>query len=214
MSLVRDTFGRTVEQATREGYPDPIAKAKEAIRPLKEGLPGFCGSGIFKTRKDTGLVEHSGILVVDVDNFSTVEALQQMRHLVENDPHIQAAFVSPSGTGLKALIRIRADRDSHRRSFLAAQRHFRERYSVEIDNCGDLSRLCFVSHDPDTFVRGEEAVILEPLPPTPPNKPTPALQAKPVGLSPNIPRTMPEMRSYLLTATATICATFTRSIRG
>lgn len=170
VSLVRDTFGRTVEQATREGYPDPIAKAKEAIRPLKEGLPGFCGSGIFKTRKDTGLVEHSGILVVDVDNFSTVEALQQMRHLVENDPHIQAAFVSPSGTGLKALIRIRADRDSHRRSFLAAQRHFRERYSVEIDNCGDLSRLCFVSHDPDTFVRGEEAVILEPLPPTPPEQ--------------------------------------------
>ena len=86
-----------------------------------------------------------------------------MRAKLANDPYIQAAFISPTGTGCKALVRIPADASTHAGSFAAARKHFKEAHGITIDeSCKNLSRLCYVAHDPDAFIRGEDAKLLEP----------------------------------------------------
>ena len=43
----------------------------------------------------------------------------------------------------------------------------RDTYNEEVDElCKNVSRICFVCHDPDIFIRAEDTVLLEPLPAT------------------------------------------------
>jgi hypothetical protein len=99
----------------------------------------------------------------DIDNLGA--KIELIRRQLKTDPHVQAFFTSPSGTGLKVLFRVEPDGNTHRRSFYAVEKHVRDIYNVRIDQaCKDVSRLCYVCYDPDIFIRKEEAVLLEPLP--------------------------------------------------
>ena len=98
---------------------------------------------------------------VDLDSLNG--NLDSIREKLLQDKHVMACFVSPTGSGLKALIPIQADAGSHEASFRAAQRLFQERYGIAIDEqCKDVARLCFVSADPNILVR-DSAEILQPL---------------------------------------------------
>jgi phage/plasmid-associated DNA primase len=91
-----------------------------------------------------------------------------LREKLKSDPCVLTGFVSPSGRGLKAWVRIHPDASLHRASFLAAQRHFKEAHGVDIDDdCKDIARLCFVSDDPDMLIRTGPVEILEPDAPEP-----------------------------------------------
>jgi putative DNA primase/helicase len=117
-------------------------------------------------RCEAGIIEHSSLLCLDIDNNLKGEK-------VNSSPHVQFSFRSPTGTGLKVGIRIRPDPARHGRSFLAAQKYFKEHFGIEIDKaCRDCSRLCFISEDPDLFIREDDAEILEPLEPEPEPSPS------------------------------------------
>jgi hypothetical protein len=128
---------------------------------LKRQLPCFMASGTSKAgHKAADFGDHSGLLQVDVDDVGEEKAAE-LRDELGHDPHIFAAFVSPSGSGVKALIRIPADRDKHPASFSAVSEYLRSKYAVEVDGkCKDISRLCFVSDDPE-LVLNADAVELE-----------------------------------------------------
>ena len=117
---------------------------KEKRQTLKKFLPCVCFSGKFlKGRKDTDLIEHSGFIVLDFDNIDDLRNKQN--DLINND-FVYACWVSPSGNGLKALIRI-ADGRKHREHFAALKEMF-----PEIDNSGaNQSRVCYESYDPDIY---------------------------------------------------------------
>ena len=158
-------WARQVE-TIREIYAEVCAmegreEAKKAVKKLKEKLPGFLTSGTFSKRDSAYLVEHSGLLCCDLDECSDIEAV---RAKLAVDLFVAAFFASPTWSGLKVILRIRPDASSHLRSFHAAREHFRRGYSLEIDDCQDLARICFVSHDPELFMRNGETKILEPLP--------------------------------------------------
>ena len=55
----------------------------------KKNLPAFTISGKFSKRSATKLLEHSGLLQIDIDN---VEAPEELRDRLKQDPHICAAF--------------------------------------------------------------------------------------------------------------------------
>lgn len=130
---------------------------KEADGPKKR-LPAVLWSGIFLRRASDALKKHSGLICVDLDHLD--DKLEATRDLICADPHTLAAFVSPTGTGLKVLFRCDADRD-HATSFRAAERYVFEHFGLEIDKaCKDVSRLCFVSWDPDAFI-ARDAVPLD-----------------------------------------------------
>ena len=159
---VKTRYLSAFQAAKQQGNPNPYETAKEAVRDIKKRLPGVLFSGEFSQRGNEHIISHSGLLCLDIDHLEDGASLKLA---LASDDHVQACFVSPTGSGLKVLLRIAPDVTSHERSFLAAQKYFRERYSANVDNCKDLARLCFVSHDMDIFLRAEDATLFEALPP-------------------------------------------------
>src|SRR6266568_2336919 len=127
--------------------------AKKAVAELKKSLPGVLWSGQFKTRDknvavEERLVRHSGLLCADLDDLG--DCLAKVRALLLTSPHLWALFTSPTGTGLKAIFRVRPDAALHLASYRAVERHVHHLVGVQIDAaCKDLARLCFVSFDPE-----------------------------------------------------------------
>lgn len=117
---------------------------KEKAQVLKGKLPSVCFSGKFKKdRKDADLIEHSGFIVLDFDH---VENMRERQEEIINHDFIYACWVSPSGTGLKALVKI-ADGSKHREHFEALREIF-----PELDKSGiNVSRLCYESYDPHIY---------------------------------------------------------------
>lgn len=117
---------------------------------LKKGLPAICFSGTFKKRADEAIIDHSGIICLDFDGYETTDMMQEDKHLMTQDEHVMAVFVSPSGNGLKVLVKIPADPDNHKRYFEALQAHFNSEYfDVTSKN---ISRVCYESYDPEIYV--------------------------------------------------------------
>lgn len=125
---------------------------KEKRQSLKKYLPCICFSGKFSQgRRDTDLIEHSGFIVLDMDNVSDLRNRQT--EIINND-HVYACWVSPSGNGLKVLIRI-ADGGKHREHFAALKDVF-----PAADNSGaNPSRVCYESYDPDIYIYPDATVF-------------------------------------------------------
>ena len=116
-------------------------------------------SGIFSIRADKAIIQHSGYICLDFDHLKDVEAT--FRQLKE-DQYFDTLllFRSPSGDGLKWVIsftdsyfRYGNDGESlgeyQERFFISLYNH----YDVEVDkHCRNLSRACFLPHDPDAFL--------------------------------------------------------------
>lgn len=118
----------------------------------KKKLPAVMWSGNFTRRAADALLAHSGHICVDLDKLG--DRVEGIRDTICADPHTVAAFVSPTGTGIKVVFRCDPTKE-HVASFRAAERYVAEHFGLEIDPaCKDVSRLCFVSHDPDAFVAG------------------------------------------------------------
>ena len=76
---------------------------KDRASELKKNLPSICFSGVFKERKDECLIEHSGYMILDFDHVENVETKKEE---VFKYNFVKAAWISPSGNGVKALIKI------------------------------------------------------------------------------------------------------------
>jgi hypothetical protein len=195
-SIKGDQFRKCVDEIRRI-FQETLAvqnrkAAKAAIRRLKACLPAVLFSGTFSVRNASGLIQHSGVLCCDLDDLG--EQLHKLREQIENDEHVLAVFVSPSGDGLKILIPILADAAQHKNSFIAAQEHFRKVYNVELDESGsDVSRLCFLSTDDDIYVNDEAVVLPAVITVKPESKP----EKMPVNRKPSGPKPSgPKKRNY------------------
>lgn len=119
---------------------------KEAYKRLKTSLPVIMFNGTFNKRSKDGLVNSSGIAVLDFDNID----LQKIKDKLSKDPYVYSFFLSPSGAGYKALMKIPIVKtDEEFKEYFAA---IQKRYP-ELDESGkDISRACFFSYDPDIYV--------------------------------------------------------------
>ena len=122
-----------------------LTQDKEKAQSLKKNLPCVLFSGKFTDRTDICLQEHSGYLVLDFDNvFDCVQLKQE----VFGYDFVKASWISPSGNGVKALVRI-ADGSKHREHFEAIRDIF-----PQIDKSGiNESRVCYESYDPEILVK-------------------------------------------------------------
>jgi hypothetical protein len=98
-----------------------LKAAKLAVEQLKKALPGVTLSGKFSQRASEYLVEHSGLFCADLDSLGP--ELGTIREKLKTSPHLYALFVSPTGNGLKAAFRVRADGAKHSGSFRAVEKH-------------------------------------------------------------------------------------------
>ena len=134
-------------QKVRDAVEQGDAKAKEIA---KKNLPCITPAAVFKTKRNQEDVEMlTGLTVLDFDHVPDVN---QFKEKLKKVKFVFIAFVSPSGDGVKVIIRTPAvkDRDTHVGTFLALKEFFNSKY---LDDSGkDYTRLCFLSHDTDIYV--------------------------------------------------------------
>jgi twinkle protein len=76
------------------------------------------------------------------------------------DPYTFAAFISPSGDGLKVLFKIPEDKQAHAEHYLGIVDYCKEKGYPDLDTTSkNLSRVCFVSFDPDIYVNKESEIF-------------------------------------------------------
>jgi len=125
---------------------------KEERSNLKKDLPCVTFSGTFnKTRRESNIKTYSKLMVVDIDNLKANE-LKKFKSSLKEDPFIICFFESPS-RGLKALVEVNSELEDHKgKAFPYVQEYFKDAHGITIDKSGkDVSRLCYVSYDPELY---------------------------------------------------------------
>lgn len=117
---------------------------------LKLKLPAYTFSGVFSYRNETSLVKHSGLLCLDFDGLSP-EELEDAKNTLAQDKYTHLLFISPSGNGLKLIIKIPDDPATHKYSCKAAFEYFNVAIKSNSDELEDVSRVCYDSYDPEAF---------------------------------------------------------------
>ena len=160
IELIRSDRWKREVAAVQAAY---ATGGKDAAAGPKKRLPGILFSGTFTRRASSALIQHSGLICVDLDDIGG--QLEAYKEQVCADEHTLAVFISPTGTGLKVVLRCDPTKP-HLESFKAAELHMLERFGLEIDQaCKDVARICFVSHDPDAFLADDSTPIPYPAKP-------------------------------------------------
>lgn len=122
---------------------------KEERERLKRSLPITLFSGKFKARRADALEEYNKLVVLDLDNLKNVDV---RRFELEQLPFVYAVWVSPSGNGLKVLVRVLTD--NHAAHFAALSKEIKG-----VDPSGkDICRATFLSRDEKIFVNPQSTV--------------------------------------------------------
>lgn len=131
---------------------------KEVSR-LKKSLPSVLFHGVFNKeitkvksdgtsyqskRDDSSISSHSGFLILDFDKCDVASKKRQL----SQDPYVYSCWISPSGQGVKALVRCEASIEKH----YILYDNLIERYPDLDTTSRSLSRLCFESYDPDIYI--------------------------------------------------------------
>jgi len=130
---------------------------KDKRKALKSSLPVIVWGGQITTR--TASVEgrelsRSGLICLDLDG---VEDIPGTRFRLQNDPHMMAVWLSPSGDGLKALVPIAGTWEAHWQSLAS---YLMKVHGLTVDpSRKDVYGLCFVSHDPGLWVSADPALV-------------------------------------------------------
>ncbi|HOY67097.1 MAG TPA: DUF3631 domain-containing protein [Candidatus Ozemobacteraceae bacterium] len=132
----------------------------------KKERPGVTWSGTFDTRCNAGLLNHSGLIVIDLDKLG--ERLPAVRAALVADPAVAVLFVSPSGAGLKIVFAVDNAAD-HGWAWRAVADRVKDIAGVGADESGkDIPRLCYMSYDPDCYFNPDPVPVVIPAKPEPP----------------------------------------------
>ncbi|MEI6765625.1 MAG: BT4734/BF3469 family protein [Bacteroidota bacterium] len=181
-SISIDDFVRSIKSGKIHGRS--IKKTIEHIRSaadsnerskLKRTLPAVtlsaeCSGG----HKKANIISTTGLIQIDIDKLEDVDKKKEQ---LKDDPFIKIMFVSPSGNGLKCILKIGSSPPNH--LFESICSYFKEQYAIEVDKqVKDESRLCFYSYDPDIFINDNaiEFVAVVNKPDDSPKKLTPDIE--------------------------------------
>jgi hypothetical protein len=156
ISLFENRQSSKQSQLTINEYFEAIIKGKWQDEVLsyrngktdKAAIKAVTASGLFSGRKDSELAEHSGLLVIDIDEKDQVRQVNEIREQLKEIPEVFAIHSSLGGKGLAVYFRI--NKAKHFESFEAITKMLVNDYDIVPDmHCGNIGRLRFVSYDPD-----------------------------------------------------------------
>lgn len=137
------------------------AQTKEAADKFKQKLPCIVFGGEFKERNKEGLINHSGLMVVDFDKYPSDEVMFAHLEQLKSNKHFVSLFISPSGKGIKGVVSIpKSNKIEHEKYFKAFNNHYQYDF-FDKSNC-NVDRVCFESYDPNIYIN-YEAEIYEPV---------------------------------------------------
>ena len=120
-------------------------KDKTKRNELKKNLPAICFSGKFNKRSDSSIVEHSGLICLDFDGYEKKKNLLEDKENFQNNKFVYSVFVSPSGNGLKVLVKIPPKPENHTKYFNSLKKEFNSSYFDTTSK--NVSRVCYESYD-------------------------------------------------------------------
>ena len=125
---------------------------------LKKQLLWICFSGKFKKRLNNELIKHSGLICIDFDKFPNKQTLETWRARIKNDKFTFALFISPSGNGLKALIKVPIceTNEEHNNRFEAIRNYY-SNCSYFDETTKGVNRVCFESYDPNLIINKDSS---------------------------------------------------------
>ena len=138
---------------------DAISTAnKKDLSTLKLSLPAFAVNGTFHgTRANDNIKEYSQLISLDYDKLEDAHALKAK---VQELNCTHAAFISPSGKGVKVFIRIDTQKEYHAKAYENVKRYYDDYLSIPSDSqASDMARLCLLSHDPNIFYNKESVTF-------------------------------------------------------
>jgi len=124
----------------------------------KDNAPAVTLSGVFgENKSNESLIEHSGFICIDVDSKDQIAEVGKM--LLSKDPYTYAIHDSISGNG-GFIILVKIDPVKHLDAFLGLEKYYFDNYKIVIDkSCKNVSRLRFVSYDPDLLINEKSKVF-------------------------------------------------------
>ena len=144
--ITSNTYKRSTERLRS------ISDIKEKRKFKANNFDYVTFSGVFEKRSDKELIKHSSLITIDFDHLGNI---QLVRDQLLQDKYFdtELLFTSPSGDGLKWIIRIDLSEATHQDYFKAIANYLQHTYNIEVDQSGkDVSRACFLSYDPDAFL--------------------------------------------------------------
>jgi hypothetical protein len=144
-------FKKEIEEIRRE--PD-----KKKRNDLKKKLLAVSPSGVFEqTRGNNNNKSYAPQVCLDLDDLTNIA---EARAKLEGDEFIRALALSPSGTGLKAFVIVPDEPQRHKAQVKELMDYFKREYQLVADEkCSDVSRLCFVTYDPDVYDNPDASVF-------------------------------------------------------
>lgn len=122
----------------------------------KETLHAVTASGVFKERKATSLLKHSGLICIDVDSKDQICEIDI--ETLKSDQFVYCVHRSAGGFGFAVYVKI--DSERHLDAFLGLEEYFFVNYSIVVDkSCKDVSRLRFISYDPELVLNEKSKVF-------------------------------------------------------
>lgn len=104
------------------------------------------------------IYEYLNIVGIDIDGINDPENIKKRACEIDTT---WAAFISPSGNGLKIFVKVSSDIKDHNNAFKVVNAYYADQLEIEFDSSvKDLTRLCFVSYDPDLYLN-EKAIVFD-----------------------------------------------------
>lgn len=136
-------------------------KDKQNRNDLKAKLLNvFTPSGTFGRMEDNGLLQLSGAICIDLDHIQDLKAEKKR---LKSIPYVWCIFKSPSGDGLKVLVRHNLQDPSRHKdlySYLGDELGVKGRTDLKFDmSCSNISHACFWSYDPELWMNRNAKVF-------------------------------------------------------
>lgn len=125
----------------------------------KSRLPVTCFNGKFRTRSAKNLIEHSGLIILDFDKFESTQDAKDFKDSICDNEFVFSCWISPSGKGVKVLVKIPAEPENHKGYFQSLKKYFN--HPNWDDSGSDVSRTCFESYDPDLYLNTESSIWVD-----------------------------------------------------
>ena len=152
LDRIKDGVGSTKELVQKIR----LEKRKPERNELKKQLPAICFSGTFNKRSDASIIQHSGLICLDFDGYTKQKDLLHDKEMISKNKYTFSVFISPSGNGLKVLVKIPADVDNHTNYFNSLEKYFNSPYFDKTSK--NISRVCYESYDPLIYVNDNSSV--------------------------------------------------------
>lgn len=131
----------------------------------KKQLLAFTPSAVFSEKRQMPFLEmYSGFVHLDFDKL-TPEQLQTAFAIISKISYTSLCFISPSGNGLKVFVEVSTELEHHAIAYLQVQKYYEDATGLKADpSCKDVTRLCFMSHDPNAYrtIQNEKFIVALP----------------------------------------------------